>query len=186
MIPLALIGEGAGAIAKKIPRELYISLGIILLLIGSHWYAFHRGEANTQAEWDKSIERGKALVADLKSKQGKIETKIIREYVPKVQVIHEKAKTIEKLVPVYIPIDTPDLPAGFRILHDASATNTVPSASSRVDAQPVPVKDVAETLNFNYELCHVEREKLKSLWKWASEQHHAYQELCKQPGVSCK
>lgn len=175
-----------GAAVKKIPRQVWFCLGIILLLGCSHWYAFHRGEAKVQDRWDLAIERGKELVKGLKEKQGAIETQVVIKYVDRVKVIHEKAKTIEKLVPIYIPADTPDLPAGFRVLHDAAATNTVPEPTSGIGAFPVAVKDVATTLNFNYELCHDEREKLASLWEWAVKNRKAYLELCKQQGVSCK
>lgn len=172
-------------VVKKIPRQVWFCLGLFLILAGTHWYTYNAGKDNVQAKWDLSIERGKAIVAELKQKQTVIEERIVIRYVDRVKTIHEKGKTIEKLIPYYIPVDTPDLPSGFRVLHDAAATNTVPEPSAGVGALPVPVKDVAETLNFNYAQCHQEREKLNALWEWAQLNRKAYLELCKQRGVTC-
>lgn len=180
MEPLSLF-----AIVKKIPSQVYAWLGILIILTGSHWYVYHRGQDNIQTKWEASIERGKTLVDKLKQEQGHIEVQVVTKYVDRVKVIHEKGETIEKLIPQYIPISTPDLPGGFRVLHDAAATNTVPSPSAGVGAQPVPVADVAKVLNFNYELCHAERAKLDSLWEWATRQRQAYLKLCKERGVTC-
>lgn len=172
-------------VSIKIPRGVWLTLGAVLVLGCSHLGVYFHGKSVVQTKWDQSVERGKQLVEDLKKMHSAIDAEVITVYVPKVKVIHEKAKTIEKLVPIYLPADTPDLPPGFRVLHDAAATNTIPSTTAGVGAFPVAVEDVATTMNFNYELCHQERAKLDSLWEWAIKQRHAYLELCKQPGVKC-
>jgi len=104
-------------------RALPYLLGA-LLVWGAYEWAYSRGEAQTQAEWDASVARGKAEIGRLKSEAGKITVRTETEYVEVERVIRVKGDTIVKQVPVYVSRDLPDLPGGFRLLHDAAANQT--------------------------------------------------------------
>lgn len=99
------------------------------------------------------------------------EVEVIK-YVDRIKVIKEKASVIEKQIPVYIPVDAPDVAGGFRLLHDAAATG-VPIAESVQpdDGAPVPLADVAATVTANYAQCAADKE-LIVLWQ------DYYQRLC--------
>jgi hypothetical protein len=172
-------------IGIKIPWQVWACAGLIVVTAGWGELRHYQGKQKVQKEWDASIERGKGIVEGLKNAQPKITEKIVTVYQDRVKVVYEKGDTIEKLIPQYVAGDTCMLSPGFRVLHDASATNTIPGPSTRAAAQPVAVEDVAKVMNFNYTLCHAERAKLQALWQWAQEQRGLYLETCKQPGVNC-
>jgi hypothetical protein len=174
-----------GSMLKKIPWQIWVCAGLVVLIAGWGELRHYQGKQEIKEEWKASIQRGKVIVEGLVANQGKITEKIVVKYQTKYKVIYEKGDTIEKLIPQYIPTGTCMLPGGFRLLHDASATNTLPEPASGTTAQPVPVEDVARIINFNYTLCHAERTKLDALWEWAQAQRKAYLELCKQRGVVC-
>lgn len=97
---------------------------------------------------------------------------VVVKYVDRVKVIKEAGRVIEKEIPVYIPVGTPDLPSGFRVLHDAAATGSTPAeVEKRTIDTPVPVKDVASTINYNYEQCNIAYGRVESLTE-------AYLRLC--------
>lgn len=181
-----LTALAVGKAVKKIPRGVWLTLGIILILACSHLAVYFHGKSVVQTKWDASVERGRELVKGLTKTQKVIEYQVVTRYVDRVKTIREKGETIEKLIPVYIPADTPPLPSGFRVLHDAAATNTIPESPTGVGAKPVSVEDVATTVNANYQLCHVERQKLSSLWDLWQTNRKAYLDLCKQQGLTCK
>lgn len=172
-------------IGIKIPWQVFACAGVVLAIYGWGELRHYQGKQEVQTQWDASIDRGKTIVRDLRANQGKVTTKIETVYVDRIKVIHEKAQIITKYVDRLIPVNTPDLPGGFRLLHDAAATNTIPDPTGEVQAQPVPVKDLALTIDDNYEACLVESEKLKGLWTWLQEQRQLYEEACKQQGTLC-
>lgn len=80
---------------------------------------------------------------------------------------HETQKIITREVIRYANRpDTCQLPAAFRMLHDAAATGTATAAEANpVDAGSTdPVADAAalDTITSNYALCHDTAEKLKA------------------------
>jgi hypothetical protein len=170
---------------KKIPLQVWFLIGGVLLILGFGYWSYKRGQHDIQAKWDAAIERGKVLVEDLKKKQTSVTEKIVTVTVEKEKIVYEKGKTITKLIPQYIPVGSCDLPGGFRLLHDAAATNTLPEAPRGVEAFPVPVATATETITGNYTFCHAELTKYHGLWQWVQEQQQLYLELCKQQGVDC-
>jgi hypothetical protein len=65
------------------------------------------------------------------------------------------------------------LPGGFRLLHDAAATNTLPDSAKLPDASPVSVADATTTVAGNYKTCNEVREQLVSLQDWVLGQQEA-------------
>lgn len=168
-------------ISIKIPWQVYACAGVILSLIGSYWYGLHV----KQEEWDASRERGKEILSRLKERQITITKGVLVQRETKIEYVYLKGETVVKEIPKYIPLGTPDLPWGFRLLHDRAALGTVPGASEATNGDPVPVRTATETVVRNYTTCHAMREDFYLLRSWVQEQREAYLAECKRRGVSC-
>lgn len=118
----------------KIPWQVFACAGVVLVLGISGWKLYDLGQDHKQDEWDESIARGKVIVEQLKAKQGTVTTKVVTETVERIKIVKEKGDTIVKRVEVLIPASTPDMPGGFRVLHDAAAANTVPDSTEGTNA----------------------------------------------------
>lgn len=122
---------------KKIPREIWYLLGILVAL----WYVDHRGYQRCKDEWDASRERGKEILSRLKERQITFTKGYLIQRELKIEYVYLKGDTVVKEIPKYIPIGTPDLPPGFRVLHDRAATKPVPGTSEGTNGstvQPAP------------------------------------------------
>lgn len=172
-------------ISIKIPWQVYACTGVMAILGAAGYYLYDLGRDHTQAKWDASVERGKAVVTALKNKQGSVTTKVETVYVDRVKTIKEKGDVIYKEIPVYIPADSCNLPPGFRVLHDAAAVGTIPSTAAIPNAEPVPVRTATETVTRNYETCHLIKADLELLRQWVLEQRELYLAECKQQGLNC-
>lgn len=172
-------------VVKKIPWQVWVCAGVALAFWSWGELQYHRGAQSVQQEWDSAIERGKGYIENLKSKQGQTTEKVVTVYKDRIKVIHERGETITKLVPQYIPVGSCDLPGGFRLLHDAAATNSIPEAPGGVNDVPTSAQEVATTVAENYAACHKISAELISLQSWVQEQRQHYLDLCKQRGVVC-
>ena len=132
-----------------------------------------------------AVSRGTVIVENLKAGQARVNTVIETKYVDRWKVIHEKGDTITKLIPQFIPDGSCDLPGGFRVLHDAAITGTIPTAAEGTVAEPVPVATAAGTITSNYTQCKEAISDLEGLREWAEQQHQLYLEQCKLQGVDC-
>ncbi|HFF3032342.1 TPA: hypothetical protein ACGCGJ_000829 [Stenotrophomonas maltophilia] len=87
-------------------------------------------------------------------------TRVVTEYVDRVQVVRERGATIVKEVPVYVTATADSacaVPAGFVQFHDAAASgNTAagPAGDPDAPAPGVTLSAVAETVADNYTSCH--------------------------------
>ena len=167
--------EGFITLIKKIPWQLWLRAGVLLSVWLYGRWQFEQGQQDVQDRWNISIEEGKKLLKELEGKTGKVNTVIETKYVDRIKVVHEKAKTIIKEIPVYIPVDSPDLPSGFRVLHDAAAASEVPDRSRITTAATVPVATATETIVTNYETCHQWREQVLGWQEWYREQSLVWQ-----------
>lgn len=161
------------AIGKKIPLSVWITLGVSVAWALSVVFAIHHGKAIVQADWDASVERGKEAVAQLKDRQVSVNMIVDTVVKERVVTIREKARVIEKEIPVFVPEYRDNLSGGFRLLYNAAATNTIPDRSGIPFAAPVSVGDVASTTNRNFEQCHIWREKLIGWQDWYHRQVNA-------------
>lgn len=164
---------------KKIPREIWYLLGIVIL----GWYIYHLGQANVQAKWDASREAGKAIVSRLKQQSTIIIRSVETIHLVQTKVIKEKGDTVVKLIPQYLPADS-NLPGNFRLLHDAAATGNSPEAPSE-SAEPVPIRTVASTVFGNYTTCHLAIQELDSVRSLYNQYRESLLAQCKQQGVVC-
>lgn len=166
MITLAAIG----AALRRIPLWVW---AVVLLLAGLFFfgrYQKEQGREEVRAEWAASVEKGKAEVERLTKEAGKVTVRVETKYVDRVKTIREKGETIVQKVPVYVPAGLPDLPAGWRLLHDHAAAGTVPGPSEAADGAPVPPETAAATVAANYTQCLAVAEQLTGLQEWVNEQ----------------
>ena len=154
-------------------RAAIAAVVAILLALGLwriHAYGEARyaaGQASVQAKWDKSVARGKAEIERLRTAAAKVTVRTEIQYIDRVKVIREKGDAIVREVPVFVPAGSPDLPGGFRLLHDAAAAGgPVPDAAGIADAAPVPAQTAAATVTGNYAIAHETAARLTALQDW--------------------
>ena len=126
---------------------------------------------------DRATAEKATLATQLELAQGT--TRVVTEYVDRIQVVRERGDTIVKEVPVYV---TPNadaacaVPAGFVQLHDAAATGQ-PAAGVAGDpdapAAGLALSTVARTVASNYALCHATAEQVIGLQGLVRELHAA-------------
>jgi hypothetical protein len=150
---------------KSIPWEAWALLVTLVVLSYSGWRLYEMGRASVQKKWDASVERGKAEVERLKQQQVVVKTVVETQVVEKIKTVKVKGDEIIKQVPIYIPIDTPDLPSGFRLLHDSAVLQLSPSAGSAL-GETVPVTDATSTIIGNYTQCYKWREQVIGWQDW--------------------
>lgn len=168
---------------KKIPWTWIARAGVLMVAVLIGLWIYNLGQGHNEEKWQARVVEGRKIVDKLKANQGKITVKTEVRYVERVKTIKEKARVIEKKVLIYIPVDTPDLPGGFRVLHDSAALGTFPGAAE--DGLPVSVRTATETINRNYAVCHQWKAALDAQVQWAQEQRKVYLSECKQLGQKC-
>ncbi|WP_164276504.1 hypothetical protein [Stenotrophomonas sp. B1-1] len=128
-----------------------------------------------------ALDRANAEKADLASQltlaQGT--TRVVTQYVDRIQVVRERGATVVKEVPVYVTQNADAacaVPAGFVQLHDAAATGQ-PAAGVAGDpdapAAGLALSTVARTVASNYALCHATAEQVIGLQGLVRELHAA-------------
>lgn len=125
-----------------------------------------RQEATTIASLRESLattERHLSSVQEIAAKQSKARAKV-----------RTITKEIIREVPIRIPADSPPLPGGFRVLHDAAAAGTQvdSSAPGGTDATPVPPQAAAETIAENYGEYHDLAERHRGLQDYVRQVCH--------------
>lgn len=165
--------------AAVAPYALVIKVVALVLLFGFGLWKLHAygearyeaGQANVQAKWDKSVERGRKEVERLRTAASKVTVRTETVYVDRVKVIREKGNALVREVPVFVSADSDDLPGGWRLLHDAAARGeSVPDTSAIADAAPVTAQDAATTVIDNYAASHEIAQRLISLQDWVRDQ----------------
>ena len=148
-------------------RLALIGLVTLILTAGS----YRLGASHVQAQWDAERAQMATAKAKTETRQAEATTRVVTQYVDRVQTVRERGKTIVQKVPVYVPSDsTCDLPAGFRVLHDAAAAGEVPDPTGSADAASASAEDVAATVAENYATYHTIVEDRKALQQWGREQ----------------
>jgi len=143
------------------------ALLLILALFGAGWH--YKGKQDAAEARMKALEAQNAALAQ-QVKQRVVTERVVTKYVDRVQVVKGRTQTIIKEVPIYVPADSPLLPAGFRVLHDAAAKGELPDPARIADAAPVPAQDAASTVASNYGQCHETEAQLTALQEWIRQQ----------------
>lgn len=158
----------------------YRWLAIAGLALALFLFGWFKGSQSVHAKWDAAIAEQAIQTANVVIKQGEATIKVVTQYVDRIKVVRERGETITKEIPVYVPVDSCPLPAGFRVLHDAAAIGTIPDPARIADAEPAPAQDVAATVTSNYGTCHEIREQLIGLQHWVGEQKRISDEAAEQ------
>lgn len=142
-------------------------LALVLGLFGAGYAMKARIDAREAelAQAKQEAAEAKSLLA-LERAQAKVTERVVTKYVDRVKVVEGRTRTIIKEVPVYVPADSPLLPGGYRVLHDAAAQGVLPDPARVADAAPVPAQDAASTAVENYGICHGYVEQIIGLQDW--------------------
>ena len=167
--------------AKKIPYQIWILVGVFLILVGLCWFSYSAGARSVQTAWNaERVEIAKQLKAQqdkikaLDIKSNEVTTKYETVTVHDIKVIHEKGKAIIKEVPVYLH-DLPAVDGKFRVFHDAAALGLqIPGPSGFNNVPAVPVETLTTTLTENYTACREDAVRLTNLQAWVREQKQLY------------
>lgn len=129
-------------------------------------FGFVKGQANIQAKWDKENARIAIKAEQARADKAEATTEIITRYVYRTRDQAITDQSIIQEIPNHVQADTPALPAGFRMLHDAAATGTAITSPSTADAATVPAQDLAITIAENYAACRTHADQLSALQLW--------------------
>ncbi len=151
---------------------LYRWLALLALAGALLAFGWVKGASHEQAKADAANLSATARTAIVRQRQAEATVQVLTKYVDRVRTVHVAGETIIKEVPVYVPADSPALPGGFRLLHDAAATGQLPNAAGIANAAPAPAQDAAETVAANYLTCRENAEQLTALQEWVREQSH--------------
>lgn len=161
------------------PYMLAIKIGVLVLLVGFGLWKLHAygearyeaGQANVQADWDKSVEKGRVRLAELKAAAGRVTVRTETVYVDRIKTIRLRGEEIVREVQVFVPAGSAELSGGFRLFHDAAAGNQpLPDAAAITHAAPVDAQTVARTVADNYAASHEIAQRLTSLQDWVRDQ----------------
>ena len=174
VLPLLLsAGSAVGKVLRSVPWQFY---ALAAAVAACWWYGEARADqrerevrAEIRDQLDREAWQQDAYEDEQREKDAAATGKVVTVYVDRIKTVYQTGATIIKEVPVYVPVDSPDLPAGFRVLHDAAAAGSVPSPASIPDAAPVAAQAVAETVVDNYTACHANTALLTAYQKWWAE-----------------
>jgi hypothetical protein len=163
---------------KLIPWQVWaiLALGIALLSFGK--YEHHKGYSQAAAEYEAKIlaerEAYAEEVRELQAKQQQVITKTVIEYRDRIKVVKEKSDEVIRYVDRLVPMDSPLLAGGVRVLHDAAASGVLPDdpeGAARA-AAPVEAPALLATVAENYTACHANAEQLVALQTIVKELSH--------------
>ncbi|EKT4441569.1 TPA: hypothetical protein ACKP7M_002889 [Stenotrophomonas maltophilia] len=132
---------------------------------------------------DRANAEKKDLASKLELAQGT--TRVVTEYVDRVQIVRERGDIITKEVPVYVT-PTADaacaVPVGFVHIHDAAAAGIAPTGTAGDPDAPaagVALSAVAETTAANYGQYHAAGEQVTALQQLVTQLHTALTECAR-------
>ena len=153
------------------PYRLLALAALAVALIGFGWV---KGTGHVQARWDAAVQQQTLQATAIRERQALAAVKVVTEYVDRVRIVREKADTIVKEVPVYVPVQADaacTINRGFVRLHDAAAAGELPEPARDTDAAAagIALSAVAGTVATNYQTCHENAEQLRALQGWVRE-----------------
>ncbi|HHA2639024.1 TPA: hypothetical protein ACOEOP_000960 [Stenotrophomonas maltophilia] len=172
---------------------LYRALALAALVLATAGlFSCQQGRVSrATAALDKANRALATANAEKSDLAGKLElaqgtTRVVTEYVDRVQLVRERGTTIVKEVPVYVTA-TADaacaVPVGFVHIHDAAASGDPaagPAGDPDAPAAGVALSAVAETVAGNYTTCHATAAQVVALQDLA---RRLQAELERQAGV---
>lgn len=117
------------------------------------------------AEYQAAIATSERLALEAEARAKETAARVVVEYRDRVKVIREPVPGETQLIEVIR--ETPGLcaaPPAFRLLHDSAASGSaLPDDPARVDAAPVPIEAIAQTVTENYRIARENAERLEAL-----------------------
>jgi hypothetical protein len=156
------------AFLRMVPTSVWIGLVAAIALLSGIWWLDHngyeRGASVVQAEFDAYRVAAEEALQKERARQARVVEKVVVEYRDRVKIVKEKGDEIIKEVPVLVHGDC-NLTGGWRVLHDAAATGSLPDDPGRAAAAADPVEDTAaaETVAGNYAICRADQARLGAL-----------------------
>lgn len=145
-------------------------LAIVLALGFAVWWIYDAGKESEQRKAQIAALQADKAALTVALERAKASERVVTKYIDRVKVVQGRTQTIIKEVPIYVPADSPDLPPGLRVFHDATAQGELPDPTRIADAAPVPAQDLATTVIDNYGICHANAEQVIALQDWIREQ----------------
>ena len=147
-------------LALPLATKITVAIMLVVTLFGTGVYqGIKIGEASCR---EAVIESERHTVQAI-TEQVLVTDKIITDYSTTVGQVQKRSREILRNAKID---DSIILPASFRLFHDSSATNSVPSSTDFADAVTVSIADLTETINANYNSCHENIALLQSLQEW--------------------
>lgn len=154
--------------------ELLLTFLLTATCFGAGW---HFGAGHVQAKWDKDIIAQNKAARKTEKASNAVNEIVTVKYIDRVQVIHDKGRTILKEVPVYVTKKDDSncvINNGFVKLFDKSLSldAPVPDPISGAYEEPsgVALSTVADTIVENHEAFDANAEQLRALQEWVREQ----------------
>ena len=147
-------------------KYLWAALAALALVIGIYTAGHRAGANSVQLKWDHAISVSIATAQTEVARQARVVTEIEVQYVDRIHTVEKRGATIVKEVPVYVTEKASSacpIPAGFVMLHNASASDTPlagPPADADAPADGIALVDVAAVVTDNYTTCHVLAEQV--------------------------
>jgi hypothetical protein len=147
-------------LALPLATKITVAIMLVVTLFGTGVYqGIKIGEASCR---EAVIESERHTVQAI-TEQVLVTDKIVTDYSATIGQVQKRSREILRNAKID---DSIILPASFRLFHDSSATNSVPSSTDFADAVTVSIADLTETINANYNSCHENIALLQSLQEW--------------------
>jgi hypothetical protein len=161
-------------LAGPIGRWLIITAIVAAALGGTYFKIKQIGWDEREAVAQAEAKEAERLAAALGKRRVEVTERVVIEYRDRVKVVRQQGEEIIREVEKLVPVGSCDLPSGFRVLHDAAVTGSLPRPSLGTDAAAVSAQDAAYTVVANYTVCHDTAERLIALQRWVKEQERVH------------
>ena len=177
MFSISFLMTAAGRFFIKHWAEIAFTIMVGLALGAMAWwsysYIWRKGYDRAYSLYTASEQRRVAenaaaleLVRDIEAKANARIASAATVYVEKIKTVYVKQAAITKEIPKYVPIDSPLLPAGWVLVHDAAAQQTdiapLERASGVTSAERNP-QAALQAVADNYAVCHREIARVAAL-----------------------
>jgi hypothetical protein len=153
---------------------------LIIVIAAAAGMGFIKGSSHAEVELANYKASAEKQISDLKTENANISSKVVTEYVDRVNTIREKEiiykEAADKLQPQH------DMSNGWIYLHDTAAKLANPDAKLASDMSPSGVMDnsALAVVISNYRICHQDKEQLSSLQSWIRDNQAAIEKANKE------
>lgn len=144
--------------------KILVLIAMVFVSFGAGWKVAHDDGVQKIAAIEKSIADKKQVV---EVGQAKVDTKIITEYVPKIERIYLEAKNNKYIIENNVK-PSPNLPEGWVYMHNLSILGGGgdPELAGNPTDSGISPKQALGTITDNNATCRAEIEKLNALQNW--------------------